>query len=797
MGKLFRIALTIVMMLGLAVFPAFPSQAADGPVQSQVIQPPSGDGKAGIRALDGALRIDAQYFDPVDGKIHTDLAILAIAPDSTTASNDSYDIPKPPAAFAPLMYTYMAIVADKLTLDARPVMASTASSPWSLKMKADSGGDIPDPYTITLYLMGTTSGWSYSGTPYNQVPASVSWLLLVDGSTITNIWTHATYAYTQSVDGATKTMSVYAKANAPPTVNLTSFTSGGIYKATQTLTALASDADTVSPYNDVVQTDFYYSSLGSAPWSFIGTSLALSASITWSTAVAPDATSYKIRSFATDSKGGTSESISPAYFTVDNTPPSPPVPMNPASNLYTNQTTPTFIWSAAFDTTTTVTYQLQADNSGATYPSPEVNVSGIVATGYSSGILTEGDYTWHVRAIDAAGNTGAWSFDSVFHIDTTPPGVVPLTSPASGAYVATASPTFTWSVVGDPSPPLSYNLFISANSNLSSATVTKTSLSVPIYSLTSGESLAQGAWYWGVSATDGAGNTGAMSLIRPFIVDTVAPAAPTLLTPASAAQLTSFTVPLDWSDVADSSGVKYKLKVSTNQSFAVLLIATSGLLTSDYTITSGLSALTTYYWTAGATDGAGNEGSYATPAFSFMVAKVTETAAWQAGWVMFGLDLNPSPQDFNSQLGDNIAGTIYVFHYNPNTGIYDIVSTGGVASGYWTKIVTPVTMDVAGFPLSTATTGYQLDLGNGWNQIASPWKSDVFGVNVTVKNGGVTKSILDANAAGWLSRYVYSYNTSTGIYEFQDAATTGVMHPLVGYWVKSNIGGNQLIIPPP
>ncbi|MFA5859505.1 MAG: FlgD immunoglobulin-like domain containing protein [Elusimicrobiota bacterium] len=91
--------------------------------------------------------------------------------------------------------------------------------------------------------------------------------------------------------------------------------------------------------------------------------------------------------------------------------------------------------------------------------------------------------------------------------------------------------------------------------------------------------------------------------------DTIAPAVPTLVSPANAASLASSVPVFDWSDVTDPSGVKYKLQVDNNPDFTSLVINQGTLTASTYSPTAGL-ANGTYYWRVAAYDNTGNSSSW-------------------------------------------------------------------------------------------------------------------------------------------------------------------------------------------
>ena len=92
-------------------------------------------------------------------------------------------------------------------------------------------------------------------------------------------------------------------------------------------------------------------------------------------------------------------------------PPAAPNLVSPADGAVVNTSNPTFTWTAGADPDgDTVSYQLQADDSGCGFGSPELDQSGIGGTSHvAGGGLANATYCWRVRAIDEHGLVGPWS----------------------------------------------------------------------------------------------------------------------------------------------------------------------------------------------------------------------------------------------------------------------------------------------------------------------------------------------------------------------------------------------------
>jgi hypothetical protein len=107
-----------------------------------------------------------------------------------------------------------------------------------------------------------------------------------------------------------------------------------------------------------------------------------------------------------------------------------------------------------------------------------------------------------------------------------------------------------------------------------------------------------------------------------FVMESTAPAVPTLLTPASGTKAKSQTA-FDWAAVTDPSGVTYTLQIATDTAFTQLVLEKKLLTESAYTLTKSeklksVNKDTPYYWRVKAIDGASN-GSAWSDAGSFYV----------------------------------------------------------------------------------------------------------------------------------------------------------------------------------
>ncbi len=141
---------------------------------------------------------------------------------------------------------------------------------------------------------------------------------------------------------------------------------------------------------------------------------------------------------------------------IDHTAPAVPMAVSPANGttLTTAQLTKVD-WTTVTDSSSPVTYFYEVSNS------PSTNANGsFVTTAYQSGALSDseiatpntpaGTYYWHVRAVDSAGNSSAWSTTSSFIINNTPTPTTPTyTFTGEGRTGTSGKPAYTFEIDED------------------------------------------------------------------------------------------------------------------------------------------------------------------------------------------------------------------------------------------------------------------------------------------------------------------------------------------------------------
>jgi hypothetical protein len=224
-------------------------------------------------------------------------------------------------------------------------------------------------------------------------------------------------------------------------------------------------------------------------------------------------------------------------WTVDVTPPTVPgnlTLVGPASR----HTPPVFTFSTSTDLHGPLSYRLYRNGTftGLTATTGSIADSTIATDGSN-----DGDYTYTVRAVDAAGNESASSGAIAVTMDSGPPSV-----PANVHAMANPTrlgPVITWSA--STGVPATYQVF--RNGDLIGT------VNAPTAVFGDASVAGDGIYSYTVRAVDGAGNTTLDSIATKVVYDTTAPGTPIV---AAVAGPTSGTVNLTWPAVADAgSGV--------------------------------------------------------------------------------------------------------------------------------------------------------------------------------------------------------------------------------------------------
>ena len=203
----------------------------------------------------------------------------------------------------------------------------------------------------------------------------------------------------------------------------------------------------------------------------------------------------------------------------------PPTPVTGAPSGYTINPNPTYTWTAAAAATTYTIQTLNADSSQKYFLD---YAASTVCTGSSCAVtpgtaLPIGEYTWHMRAVNAAGGS-AWSALKPFSVNGTP---APVAIGPSGA-VLTATPTYSWQPVTGATGYQLQALNPDSSQKFIETSIPASVCASGTCSFTSGYALALGSYSWRVRGTHAGGGGAWCALVG---ISVQAPPAPVPATP--------------------------------------------------------------------------------------------------------------------------------------------------------------------------------------------------------------------------------------------------------------------------
>jgi hypothetical protein len=348
--------------------------------------------------------------------------------------------------------------------------------------------------------------------------------------------------------------------NATPVVTLANPVNGNTYATTTpAISGTATNSSTVYVYIDGV---------------FVATTNATGAGAWSYSTAALSQGSHTVMVFS-DVNGSQSTQAS-STFTVDTVAPAAPVITTPAAaTTYTSDTTPTVAGTAEANSTVKV-------YDGATLVgTTTANGSGNWTVDTSA--LAVGSHTITATATDAGNNVSAASGSKTIVIDTTTP-TVSLSTPANGATYGTTTPALSFTVT--ETNPGTTTCIIDGGAPV--ACTSGTNLAA----------LSQGSHTIQVRHTDLAGNIG-NSATNTFTIDTAAPAAPVITTPATSPFSTNDTTPT----VAGTAEANSTVKVYDG---ATLVGTTTANGSGNWTLDTSALAVGSHTITATATDAGNN-----------------------------------------------------------------------------------------------------------------------------------------------------------------------------------------------
>lgn len=329
---------------------------------------------------------------------------------------------------------------------------------------------------------------------------------------------------------------------------------------------------------------------------------------------------FEVRAASTQGHGDT------VFFqtTVDNQF-LPPQLLTPANPYYTQSRVGTFMWDGTGDSSELIiSTNMQLTNVIRTY-------TGITDQNFTMPTpdsLADGTYYWAVKQYFG---TNASSFQAnpfVYAVDNVAPQTMFPISPINSAIVAQKIFSFVFSPgkaaeegVSGITPDY-VRIETARDSAFTDDLHTFEPISGSTYIIP--DSLDEGRWFWRIEQADLAGNHSGFIYVATFILDSEAPAIPTLVAPADETVTDEDSLLFRWSapppPVWEFSSEYYRIQMSTSPLF-LSLIKNQVLYTDSIKLASNIFPDNqNVYWRVKATDSAGHSSSYQSDPFNFIIS---------------------------------------------------------------------------------------------------------------------------------------------------------------------------------
>lgn len=160
-----------------------------------------------------------------------------------------------------------------------------------------------------------------------------------------------------------------------------------------------------------------------------------------------------------------------------------------------------------------------------------------------------------------------------------------------------------------------------------------------------------------------------------------------------------------------------------------------------------------------------------------------------AGWHLVSLPFVPNASAPATALSYNGSLIAYspatqLFYADTDAGFPGVGQTG---RGFWFNSATSAPITANGCPRSSGSTA-SAPLGAGWNMFGNPFSSAVpwadSHIRVALADNPAEVPLSEAEAIGWVSRYIYDY--SSGSYTARLSNSAFNLSAWKGYWIKTN-----------
>jgi fibronectin type 3 domain-containing protein len=131
----------------------------------------------------------------------------------------------------------------------------------------------------------------------------------------------------------------------------------------------------------------------------------------------------------------------------------------------------------------------------------------------------------------------------------------------------------------------------------------------------------------------------------------------------------------------------------------------------------------------------------------------------------------------------------YIYRWDPEAEKYVAMSPCGqeaytAGAGLWVKTYEDAVTLCAS--VTPATEKVCKEVGEGWNQIGSPFSFPIALADVTVRYDGNEVTLAQADANHWVSMHLFAFDSAVGKYAKLDPVS-GVLSPWAGYWLRTYV----------
>jgi hypothetical protein len=176
------------------------------------------------------------------------------------------------------------------------------------------------------------------------------------------------------------------------------------------------------------------------------------------------------------------------------------------------------------------------------------------------------------------------------------------------------------------------------------------------------------------------------------------------------------------------------------------------------------------------------------------------TASSPPGWLVAGWNLISLPNQPVDPTPSAVFGGIplsgQLYEWDATAMGYLAPAAMNNTQGYWLHLDAGATVSYLGDPLAGAQ---EVTLGPaGWHLIGCPANGGVALVSLGVRSGAQTRAFAQAWAANWLAGTLYGWDPATRSYRACSAnpwASTNLLHPWHGYWLRSMVDDLTIIFP--